>query len=76
MNKLSMCCNADMIYCGKGKSPIMIFVGAYIYCCSKCGRIEWSTAKEKCKYKWYNYDTNKLKELLGWEGNNDSKRDV
>ena len=40
MNKLSMCCNADMIYCDKGKSPIMIFVGAYIYCCSKCGKIE------------------------------------
>ena len=71
MNKLSMCYNVDMIYCGKGKSPIMIFAGAYIYCCSKCGKIEWSTDKEKCKYKWYEYDKNKLRELLGLEGNNE-----
>lgn len=44
--KKSMCCNTDMIYLGKGKSPIMIFIGAYIYCCSKCGRLEWSIEKE------------------------------
>ncbi len=60
--KKSMCCNEDMIYCGKGKPPIMIFVGAYIYCCYKCGKLEWSTDKEKCKYKWYK-EKNRLNNL-------------
>ena len=49
--KKSMCCNKDMIYLGKGRGPIMIFVGAYIYGCSQCGKLEWSLNKEKCKYK-------------------------
>ena len=46
--KKSMCCNEDMIYLGKNniKSPITQFLGTtYNYCCSKCGRCEWSTEK-------------------------------
>lgn len=42
----------------------MIFAGAYIYACNKCGKMEWSTEKERCKYNWYKYDKDKLKELL------------
>ena len=42
----------------------MIFVGAYNYACSKCGKLEWSTEKEKCKYKWYNYNKDKLRKLI------------
>lgn len=62
--KKSMCCNEDMIYLGKGKCPITVFIGAYNYACNKCGKLEWSTEKEKCKYKWYKYDKDKLKALL------------
>lgn len=65
--KKSMCCNDDMIYCGKGKSPIMLFVDAYIYVCFRCGELEWSTKKEKCKYKWYKLDKNELKKILKLE---------
>lgn len=62
--KRSICCNKDLIYMGKGKGPINIFMDAYIYCCSKCGKLEWSLEKEKCKYKWYKYDKEKLRALL------------
>ena len=62
-----MCCNENMIYLGKNtiKAPITQLIGdIYNYCCSKCGKYEWSTEKERCKYKWYKYDKNSLKELL------------
>lgn len=65
--KKSMCCNKDMIYLGKNsiRTPIQSLIGTtFNYCCSKCGRCEWSTEKEKCKYKWYKYDTQKLRNLL------------
>ena len=67
MNKLSMCCKADMIYLGKNsiKSPITQLLGdIYNYCCHKCGCCEWTTIKEKSKYKWYKFDKEKLKKLL------------
>lgn len=70
--KKSMCCNADMIYLGRNdmRVPITQVIGnTYNYCCSKCGSCEWSTSKEKTKYKWYKFDKNKLKGLIG--GNND-----
>lgn len=61
----SHCCNADMIYLGKGRGPINVFLGGvYNYCCTKCGRLEWSTGREHTKYVWYKYDKDKLKELL------------
>lgn len=65
--KKSMCCNADMIYLGKNNIhvPITQVIGnTYNYCCSKCGNCEWSTAKEKCKYKWYKFDKEKLRKLI------------
>lgn len=65
--KKSMCCNADMIYLGKSNIhvPITQVIGnTYNYCCSKCGICEWSTAKEKCKYKWYKFDKEKLRKLI------------
>lgn len=67
MKKLSMCCHADLIYLGCGRNLLFSFAlgNLYHYCCSKCGTIEWSTVKEKCKYKWYKYDIAKLRELLG-----------
>lgn len=67
MNKLSFCCNKDMIYLGRNalKTSITQIIGiTYNYCCSKCGGLEWSTEKEKCKYKWYKYDKEKFKKLL------------
>lgn len=42
----------------------MIFAGAYIYCCYKCGKLEWSTEKEKTKYKWYQFKKEELESLL------------
>ncbi len=66
--KKSMCCHEDMIYLGKNNmnTPIRQFLGdTYNYCCSKCGSCEWSTEKEKSKYKWYKFDKNKLKRLIG-----------
>ena len=66
--KKSMCCNADMIYLGKNnmRVPISQLIGdTYNYCCSKCGSCEWFTSKEKTKYKWYKFDKNKLKRLIG-----------
>ena len=66
--KKSMCCNADMIYLGRNnmRVPISQVIGdTYNYCCSKCGSCEWSTLKEKTKYKWYKFDKNKLKRLIG-----------
>ena len=66
--KKSMCCNEDMIYLGKNNinSPITQFLGTtYNYCCSKCGNCEWSTEKEKTKYKWYKFDKDKLRRLIG-----------
>ena len=66
--KKSMCCNADMIYLGKNnmRVPISQLIGdTYNYCCSKCGSCEWSTSKEKTKYKRYKFDKNKLKRLIG-----------
>lgn len=71
MNKKSMCCKADMIYLGKNsiKSPITQLLGdIYNYCCHKCGRCEWTTFKEKSKYKWYKFDKEKLKKLLEENG--------
>ena len=65
--KKSHCCNEDMIYLGKNnmRTPIQLTIGdTFNYCCSKCGRCEWSTEKEKTKYKWYKFDRDKLKELL------------
>lgn len=72
MNRLSFCCNADMIYLGKNniRVPIRGVLGdTFNYCCSKCGKLEWSTEKEKCKYKWYKYDKEKLKKLLEVDNN-------
>ncbi len=66
--KKSMCCHEDMIYLGKNNmnTPITQLVGdIYNYCCSKCGNCEWSTKKEKTKYKWYKFDKNKLNRLIG-----------
>ena len=66
--KKSMCCNADMIYLGRNnmRVPISQVIGdTYNYCCSKCGSCEWSTSKEKAKYKWYKFDKDKLKQLIG-----------
>lgn len=66
--KKSMCCNEDMIYLGKNNmnTPITQLVGdIYNYCCSKCGNCEWSTEKEKAKYKWYKFDKDKLRRLIG-----------
>lgn len=63
----SYCCNADMIYLGKNNTmvPIHSVIGdTFNYCCCKCGRCEWSTTKEKSKYKWYKFDKDKLKNLL------------
>ena len=62
----SICCKADRIYLGRGNSLIFsVMLGPlYHYCCSNCGGIEWSTEKEKTKYKWYNFDRDKLKKLL------------
>ena len=46
--------------------PISQAIGdTYNYGCSKCGSCEWSTLKEKTKYKWYKFDKNKLKRLIG-----------
>lgn len=72
----SHCCNADMIYLGKNDTtvPIQSLIGdTFNYCCCKCGKCEWSTIKEKSKYKWYKFDKNKLKELLNLDlgGNKD-----
>ena len=66
MNKLSICCKAEMIYLGCGKNSLFSWAlgDLYHYVCSKCGTIEWSTEKEKSKYKWYKYDTQKLRKLL------------
>ncbi len=66
--KKSICCNEDMIYLGKNNRNALIrqFIGdTYNYCCNKCGRCEWSTEKEKTKYKWYKFDKVKLKEKIG-----------
>ena len=66
MNKLSMCCKQDMIYLGYGKNTLFSWAlgSLYHYCCCKCGNIEWSTTKDKCKFKWYKYDTQELRKLL------------
>ncbi len=66
MLKKSRCCSEDMIYLGKGIKTIFSYVidTSYHYFCSKCGNIEWSSVKEKSKYKWYKYDKEKLKSLL------------
>ena len=67
MNKLSMCCNKDLIYLGCGRNTLFSWAlgDLYHYCCSQCGTIEWSSVKNKCKYKWYKYYKQKLKDLLG-----------
>lgn len=65
--KKSMCCESDMIYLGKNaiKAPITQTIGdMFNYCCSKCGKCEWSTEKEKSKYKWYKFDKRELEELI------------
>lgn len=64
--KKSMCCNKDMIYLGYSTKDILSFAldKVYNYCCSECGNLEWSSEKDKCKYKWYKYDTQKLRDLL------------
>lgn len=61
-------CNGDLIYLGANYHPNMIamqLASLYIYCCSMCGQLEWSLTKEKCKFKWYKCDKDKLKELVG-----------
>lgn len=65
--KKSMCCNEDMIYLGKSSRGLLTpYIGEiYNYCCYKCGSLEWSTFKEKTKYKWYKIDKEKLKEIIG-----------
>ena len=65
MNK-SHCCNDDLIYLGKEtKNSIFKFLdGVYLYACSKCGNIEWSTDKLKVKYKWYKLDE-RTKNFIG-----------
>lgn len=36
----------------------------YNYLCSNCGSIEWSSFKEKSKYKWYKYSKEEIQRLL------------
>lgn len=67
--KKSMCCNENMIYLGKTNNYHKFILSfslpiVYLYCCSECGNIEWSSYKEKTKYKWYKYDKQKLKKLI------------
>lgn len=64
--KKSMCCGDEMIYLGKNRRGFLTPCkeGFYNYCCYKCGSLEWSTSKEKAKYKWYKIDKEKLKEIL------------
>lgn len=67
--KKSVCCNEDMIYLGKNNmnTPLTQIIGdTFNYCCFKCGKCEWSTEKEKCKYKWYKFDKEELrKKIIG-----------
>ena len=65
--KKSLCCNEDMIYFGKNYHPnVMVLFKKpnYIYCCYKCGKLEWSFQKEKCKYKWYKFSKEELKSIV------------
>ena len=64
--KKCMTCKSDMIYLGLGKSTILNFAleKTYMYICSECGSAEWSSEKERCKYKWYKFDRDKLEELF------------
>lgn len=67
MIKKSMCCKKDMIYLGKNYHPNVITImgePTYIYICEKCGALEWSTYKDKCKYRWYKYDKERLEKLV------------
>lgn len=62
-----MCCKADMIYLGRNNIhlPITQLIGnTYNFCCYKCGGCEWSTEKERSKYKWYKFDKYRLKQLI------------
>ncbi len=61
-----MCCKENMIYLGSGFDNLFSFaVGKiYLYACSKCGKLEWLSFKEKSKYKWYKYDSSALKNLI------------
>ena len=59
-------CNSDMIYLGSHEGPIKIGP-VYNYVCINCHQIEWSTAKEKSKYKWYKFDKEELKKILELE---------
>ena len=61
-----MCCNEDMIYLGKSNFQDMkaLIGDTYNYCCTKCGKLEWSSFKEKSKYKWYKFDSSALKNLI------------
>ena len=62
-----MSCKGDLIYLGIGKNIFLNFaLGSPVYycICSECGSIEWSSVKDKCKYKWYKYDKEKLKKLF------------
>ena len=64
--KKSTCCNEDMIYLGKSNFQVMkaLIGDTYNYCCTKCGKLEWSSFKEKSKYKWYKYDSSALNNLI------------
>lgn len=59
-------CKSDMIYLAKGNiSPLSFALGStYNYLCSNCGSIEWSSFKEKSKYKWYKYSKEEIQRLL------------
>ena len=53
----SMCCHEELIYLGANYDPnvLIMFEGPnYIYACSKCGRLEWSSDKRRTAIKWYN----------------------
>ena len=65
--KKSMRCKSDMIHLGKNaiKAPITQTIGyMFNYCRSKRGKCEWSTEKEKSKYKWYKFDKRELEKLI------------
>lgn len=61
-------CGGDVIYLGKNNHPNIqvLNLDTYDYICSECANVMWSSYKMKCKYKWYNYDKEKLKKLINY----------